>query len=111
MEISNSSFIRRFISFIIDYIILLPLIFILYQVWKDYLWNGRSIGNKITGNQLVDFKTSKKPSILKIVVRNVIFLLTLGLGFLLVFFNDSRRGLGDLICSTFLVKKVKFNKN
>ena len=106
VEISNGSLIRRLIAFIIDYIILAPFIVILYQLWKDKLWSGQSIGNKIVRMQLIDFKTGKKPSFLKVLIKNIIFIITLGLGSLLLFFNDGRRGLGDLICSTHLIKKV-----
>ena len=106
VEIKPSSIYRRIISFIIDYIILLPFVIILYQLWKDNLWNGQSIGNKIVKIQLIDFKTGKKPSFNKVVIKNVLFILSLGLGSFIMFFNDGRRGLGDLICSTFLIKSV-----
>ncbi len=105
IEISNSSIMRRFSSFIIDYILLAPLIIILYQFWKEKLWNGQSIGNKIVKIQLIDFKTGKKPSLFKIIMKNILFLITLGFGSLLIFLNDGRRNLGDILCSTMLVKK------
>lgn len=111
VEIKQGSILRRFISFIIDYILLLPLILILYHLWKDKLWNGQSIGNKITRIQLIDFNTGKKPSFFKILLKNIIFLLTLGLGSLIMFFNEGRRGLGDIICSTLLIKSVKLKSD
>lgn len=104
IELSNGSIIRRFISFIIDYIILAPFILILYQFWKDKLWNGQSIGNKLVKIQLIDFKTGGSPSFLKVVIKNIIFLITLGLGSLLIFLNDGNRSLGDIVCSTIIVK-------
>jgi len=110
IEISNGSIIRRFLAFIIDYVILLPFILILYQFWKDKLFSGQSIGNKLMKLQLIDFKTGTSPSFLKIFIKNIIFLITLGLGSLLMFLNDGRRGLGDIICSTMLIKKVNLNK-
>lgn len=107
IEISNGSILRRIISFIIDYIILIPLVFILYPLWKEKLFGGQSIGNKIAGVKLIDFKTGRKPSLFKVLLKNIIFLVTLGLGSLLLFLNDGRRGLGDLICSTYLIRKPK----
>lgn len=107
VEITNASLIRRVFSFIIDYVILLPFILILYPLWKDILWNGQSIGNKIMGIKLIDFKTGKRPSFLRILCKNMIFILTIGLASVFLFVNDSRRGLGDLLSSTFLVTNFK----
>ena len=107
VEITNASLIRRIISFIIDYVILLPFILILYPLWKDILWNGQSFGNKIVGLRLIDFKTGKRPSFLRILVKNMIFILTLSLGSVFLFMNDGRRGLGDLLTSTILVTNFK----
>lgn len=107
IEIKNSSLLRRIISFVIDYIMLLPLVLVLYPLWKDKLFGGQSIGNKIVGIELIDFKTGKKPSFFKVLVKNIIFIITLSLGSLFLFFNDGRRGLGDIICSTYLIRKPK----
>jgi uncharacterized RDD family membrane protein YckC len=106
IEITNGSILRRISSFIVDYIILLPLVLILYQLWKDVLWNGQSIGNKIFKIQIIQFKTGKKPSIFRIVLKNAVFILTIGLGSLFVLFNDSRRSLGDIICSTIMISRI-----
>ena len=107
VELKNASLIRRFFSFIIDYILLIPLILILYQLWKEKLWQGQSIGNKIMKIKVIDNKTGKKPSLIKIIIKNLVFILTIGLGTITIPANDGRRGLQDILSGILTVNNFK----
>ena len=106
IEIQPAPKFKRIISFIIDYILLLPLFLVLYPLWKDMIWDGRSIGNRVVGLQVINATTGKVPSKKRIIFRNFFFIITLTLSSLYLFFNDGKRGLGDRIVDTMVIRNV-----
>lgn len=98
---------RRVVASIVDWIVLFPLVVVLYPLWKDRLWGGRSIGKRLTGLQVIHSHTGKMIGLRRAMLRNVSLLITFGLGALLVFTNDSNRHLGDLIARTLVVQRLE----
>ena len=103
VQIHSAPIKKRVLSFIIDFLLLLPFILIGYQFWKEALWDGQSIGNRLVKIKLIHTDSGKKPSLKRIFLRNLVFIITLTLGSLFIFLNDGKRGLSDLLTKTMVI--------
>ncbi|WP_211184676.1 RDD family protein [Paenibacillus lemnae] len=80
----------------------------LYTLLLPVIWNGRTVGKKISGIRIQKYDTEEAPGIgtmlLRNVVSGVIYGLTLGIGAIIsafmVIFREDKRALHDFIAGT-----------
>ncbi|NPA73592.1 MAG: RDD family protein [Epsilonproteobacteria bacterium] len=82
---------------------------IMFGVVLIVFWvtKGQSPGYKAYNLYLVDAKTLKKPSLLKAVLRYILFLIssTVIIGEIIAFFRKDSKTMHDLLSGTFVIKK------
>lgn len=74
--------------------------------WQKYLGTP---GKMLIGIQIVDNETGRKPGMLKLVVRYVAYLVSIGLfmlGFIWIIFDKRKRGFHDYLSGTAVIKTV-----
>ena len=108
-EMEYAGFWIRLLAFLID-VILLSIISwgfvnVLYFIGL-WAWRGQTLGQIAVDVQVVG--TDGRPADLRIAVLRylgyIICWLTLGIGFLIVAFNDRKQGLHDKIADTYVVR-------
>lgn len=77
--------------------------FVVFCLFKDCLFGRRSVGKLILGLKIVDAETLQKPSLSKLILRNLPFIIVQVEG-ILVLLNHGRR-LGDVIAKTKVVSR------
>lgn len=82
--------------------VLLVLLFPTIFVFRDVLFNGRSIAKRLFRLRVIDDVTAEKPSNKKLVLRNLFFV---AYPVELVFLIATGRSLGDIVTKTSVVKK------
>lgn len=86
-------------------------VFALFYIMVKDVFGKASWGRKIVGLEIVDFKTQKPASAGQKIGRQLVLVLTLGLGgivdVLVYLANDDNRKLGDLMAGTQVVQKNK----
>lgn len=88
---------------IIFLIAIIPFSVITFMIINKDFYNGRSIGKRVFGYQVVDIKTNSVASEIQCMARNLTLLIW-PLEILIVLINPSRR-LGDIIAGTKVIEK------
>ncbi len=83
--------------------ILIP--FIAIQSAFFYFGDGQTPGYKNYDLKVVDISTLKRPSLIKIVIRNILMVFTLisFFGWAIMFFRKDKRGLHDILSGTAVI--------
>lgn len=129
---------KRFLSFLLDTVITLPIYFLFvytgYLVGEDELFikaffnllfililitfwiifEGQTPGQMIMKIKIIDEKSKKKIGIVQSFIRAFGYItcnLTLGIGFLFMFFDKKKRGLHDMIALTSVIDISKKEKD
>ncbi len=109
-------FAKRFTAYYIDSFIQTIGMFLLiipglgYGCLKDALFDGRSIGKKIIGLQVVSYESGKACDYKESILRNIIFFTPLAwIEWIMVLLQSEKRRLGDLLANTKVVDDGEFD--
>lgn len=111
-----SNFKKRFIAWIIDFLILFFVCYFLGQIYTWFIFTGYSIGfllfnkGQTIGKKLMKIKVVSENGNLSIyqvffreTIGRMLSILTFGIGYLLIFFDKKKRSLYDKIAQTLVI--------
>ncbi len=85
---------------------ILMLIAMSVMIFRDAL--GKSIGKKILGLEIVNYKNKCRPKRIQLILRNITSFI-MPLEFIFVLFRSDRRRIGDLIAGTEIIRKSELH--